>query len=337
MKLLKEFGKSLRNSFVYSPLINARKKRVATCHDFKAPFLITSAGSSGSHLLGILLDSHPDIMVGPELFLLNKRTIYREYSFFQENISTWLQEGLPGDGPGKARGFFRGVEYYGWERSMIPHLARETASLKEFLQVFFGVMMVKRNKIMWGEKLPDNVNSIKEFLELFPDGRIIHLVRDGRDVAVSLLKRNRSIRLAAESWLNANSRALEWKNDSRVLLVKYEDLVSTPGEVLSSVQKHLGVDFHDLVELRKKNSYWKKIIRNEEDNIHAQWALNPLFSPISAASVGGYKTKLSPDNLEEFCSFSSKQSEFQYTVDGPQSVTEMLNYFGYNLVVPVHP
>ncbi len=310
---------------------------MADCHDLNSPFLITSAGSSGSHLLGILLDSHPDIMVGPELFLLNKRTIYREYSFFQKNILSWLREGLPGDGPGKARGFFRGVEFYGWDRRMIPHLARETSSLKEFLQVFFGVMMVKRHKKMWGEKLPDNVNCIKEFLELFPDGKIIHLVRDGRDVAVSLLRRNISIRFAAESWLYANSKVLEWKNDSRVLLVKYEDLVSTPWEVLRLVQKHLGVDFHDLIELRKKNSYWKKIIRNEGDNIHAQWALNPLFSPISAASVGGFRTKLTPDNLEEFCSFSTKQSEFQYPVDCPQTSMEMLRYFGYNLVGPIHP
>jgi hypothetical protein len=268
-------------------------------------------------------------MVGPELFLLNKRAIYQDYSFFQKNLSNWLSDGLPGDGPGRARGFLRGVEHYGWNRRMIPFLAYETHSIVQFLNMFFGVMLLKRNKKMWGEKLPDNVNCIFEFLHVYPKGKIIHLVRDGRDVAASLLKRKISIPFAAESWLYANARAMEWKNDERFLLVKYEDLVTGPRDNLRAIQQHLEVKSHDLIELRSKNSYWKKIIRSEEENIHQEWSLNPLFSPISTSSIGGFKKYLAPHDLEQFTGFTANKSKFTFPTDSPESVQEMLQYFGY--------
>jgi hypothetical protein len=326
---IRELTKSIRNSVYFEPLVHGRIRKIKKFLNFQPPFLITCSGSSGSHLLGILLDSHPNIGVGPELYLLNKRKIYGDYTYFQNNLQNWLSTGLCEDPPGYAKRFFTGVEYYGWDRRLLPFLAKNTNSIKQFLDVFFGYFLINRKKTMWGDKLPGNVKCIKEFLETFPKGKIIHLVRDGRDVVTSLFRRKIPIINATEIWLHSNALALEWKTDDRLILVKYEDLVADPNTTMERIQKHLGVQVEDLDKLRDSNFFWQKIISSENENIHGQWNLNPLFSPISTSAIGVYKQNLAEKDLAIFYNYSSSQSNCVFPENSIQSVNVMLTFFGY--------
>jgi hypothetical protein len=326
---LKKIAKSLRNEFYSAPLVRRRIEKVKRTSGLLPPFMITSSGSAGSHLLGILLDSHPQIAVGPEVYLLNKREIYGDYAVFQENLAQWLSTGLTTAGPEQDKRFVFDTEKYGWDRRLLPILAQRTSSICEFLDVFFGYFLLLRKKQMWGEKLPGNVNCISEFLAAYPEGKIIHLVRDGRDVAASFAKRHIPLAKAAEIWLYANTVALQWQDDPRFLLVRYEDLVNIPDETLQTIQKHLGVPCEDLVTLRAKNAYWHQIIRSENENIHQSWQHNPLLSPISASAVGSYHKKLTEGEMAAFCQFSIHDSEFSFPPHCAQTVGKLMKELDY--------
>lgn len=79
--------------------------------------------------------------------------------------------------------------------------------------------------------------------------RIILLVRDGRAVLYSGLKRNRSRRQTVFSWKNHYKRALllfdRYVDPAHILLVKYERLATTPEQELNRICGFLGLDYQE--------------------------------------------------------------------------------------------
>ena len=60
---------------------------------------------------------------------------------------------------------------------------------------------MRRGKRFWAEKSPPNLYSMPLFLERYPEGKAIVMVRDGRDVVCSLLKRGFRLCEACGIWL----------------------------------------------------------------------------------------------------------------------------------------
>ncbi len=100
-----------------------------------------------------------------------------------------------------------------------------------------------------------STRGIDDFELFFPRGRLVLLTRDCRDVVNSqmaaikgssrrLAHMPRMVRLAffARHWRDAARRVLE---GSRGLIVRYEDLVSSPDEVLGKICPLVGVDASD--------------------------------------------------------------------------------------------
>jgi len=90
---------------------------------------------------------------------------------------------------------------------------------------------------IWIEKTPHYINDLDLILRVFPDAKIIWMLRDGRDVANSVFKKSwgaNNCLYAAKDWVqsNGNSKSLD---DPRVLRVNYEDLLTTPNEGLTEI------------------------------------------------------------------------------------------------------
>ncbi len=89
------------------------------------------------------------------------------------------------------------------------------------------------------EKTPLHALYIEEINKLFPHSKIIHLVRDGRDVIISNLK---------EKWTGDNpyKHAAEWRElilslvneNQRLLTVKYENFIVSPNNELARIALH---------------------------------------------------------------------------------------------------
>jgi LPS sulfotransferase NodH len=123
----------------------------------------------------------------------------------------------------------------------------ECGSPGDFLRTLMEEIALDQGAVRWAECTPDNVFYMSEIKASFPEARFIHMVRDGRDVALSLAKqgwippyrwdRERPHVPAALFWERAVQAGRE--EGSRVhpdyLEVRFEDLVRDPEAALAQV------------------------------------------------------------------------------------------------------
>jgi hypothetical protein len=111
-------------------------------------------------------------------------------------------------------------------------------------------------KTRWGDKTPGYVRHIRALADLLPEAHFVHLIRDGRDVALSWLDvpfGPKSITEAAMRWrkdVRVGRRAGRRHAAGRYMEVRYENLVSRPEKVLRRI-----CDFVDLTYERKMIDY----------------------------------------------------------------------------------
>jgi hypothetical protein len=119
---------------------------------------------------------------------------------------------------------------------------------------------VGEGKIRWGDKTPYYVLHIPKLLDWFPRAQIIHLIRDGRDVALSLFARQKDFGVyntyfAAKYWQQyvetgrADGALL---SAAQYLEARYEDLLRDPRAALVRICDFLGEQFAEsLVDFKK--------------------------------------------------------------------------------------
>jgi len=109
------------------------------------------------------------------------------------------------------------------------------------------------------EKTPDHALYLPEIIELLPASRIIHVLRDPRDVVASLLAASRtwasesswapdSAREATKLWMrtvNTVNKVVRKTHSKNLLEIRYEDLHSSPIETLVRVRDLIGLDWDE--------------------------------------------------------------------------------------------
>jgi hypothetical protein len=185
---------------------------------------------SGTTLLRRLLDEHPSICCGPESnALLPGRPNPDELAFAYD---------LPAD--------------------EIADLLSDSDSQATFVAEFFRRVTAARGKRRWAEKTPLNIAHLGWVLSHFPRARVIHVIRDGRDVVCSLrhhpvrrfvdgawksVPQDRSVVSCSRQWLSLTGKGMDWRTDARYLEVRYEDLVEDPEATMRRVMAFLEEPF----------------------------------------------------------------------------------------------
>ncbi len=131
----------------------------------------------------------------------------------------------------------------------------ECHGASDFLRIVMNEVARKQGVDRWIDSTPTNLPHLPRIKNDFPDARIVHIIRDGRDVALSLEKRgwsrplpwDKSRRLLAAGlyweWIVRKGRSFADALRPNYVEIRYEDLVRKPAEVLS----HLGPFLqHDL-------------------------------------------------------------------------------------------
>jgi hypothetical protein len=103
----------------------------------------------------------------------------------------------------------------------------------------------------WGDKTPTYTGHIDLLHRLFPDAQFIHLIRDGRDVALSVLdtwghRAHVDLVFAARTWrrrVTQARRSTAGLDPAHALELRYEDLVVEPEQRLRRVCQFLGEEF----------------------------------------------------------------------------------------------
>jgi Sulfotransferase family len=145
------------------------------------PYLfVVGCPRSGTTLLGRMLDAHPDIAVihegrfAPDWF--ERRRGLTEDGLVTPELVERLAEHPP----------FENVSV---ERAELEGLLAENGRMTyaDFVARVFDIHGRAHRKRIVGDKTPHYVRSLPTLHSLWPWARIVHLIRDGRDVALSVL------------------------------------------------------------------------------------------------------------------------------------------------------
>lgn len=191
---------------------------------------------SGTSMLQSMLDSHPDIFGGPE------------FDFIPAIINLRNQF-LASVNSGRIKAFCDNKQVDRSFAELVENLLLPAAS---------------HEKKRWlSEKTPMNVLVFNQLLDIFPEARFIHVVRDPRAVALSMLKvadryRQKEMEPPAiianpeqviQTILQYISAGIESSRvaPSRVYTIKYEKLLLNTEEATKDLCTFIGVDWSELM------------------------------------------------------------------------------------------
>ncbi len=257
------------------------------------PIFIVGCGSSGTHLLASILDGHSSIACGPELWVFNHRMFFQPFTRVQSRLAIWMKSGLVTDWPQEQLAFFTNITAYGHTPASAMALAKSCTTHKEFIDGFYRDFLHDRHKAIWAEKTLGNYRCLDLLLTLYPNARIVHMARNGLDSMVSLMKRGMSPYLAAARWIFDNAGALAWGNDSRYMLLRYEDVVKDTESEVRKLCGHIGVNFEATMITggnHESRAYWQRF---SNGNYHRTWQHRP-DRMVTSASVERHLQELSP-------------------------------------------
>ncbi|WP_244935359.1 sulfotransferase family protein [Sphingomonas japonica] len=102
------------------------------------------------------------------------------------------------------------------------------------------------DEIILGDKSPLHITCVREILGDFPDAKVLHIVRDGREVALSAIQAWKKDPLRAiQQWTDAVMSAHHAGSavPDRFLTLRFEDLKSNPTRTLEAACAFLGLEY----------------------------------------------------------------------------------------------
>lgn len=269
------------------------------------PVFLCGHPKSGTSLLRALLDGHPQLVVYPEETLFFRRFLPRAQGKDRQSLLSLAEETL--------------IHIFRWNIEA-PPLSQEGFPDRDYSAIPFERVREEMNRLLeerfshmgdvlsaavlayglvagqyqdrtraWVEKSPYNEFYAHQIFAWWPQGRCIHIVRDPRDTFVSYRRKH-------PEW-DAEFLGANWQRSARAgfanqrrygaeryLLLRYEDLIQTPQEVLRHLAAFLEIDWD--------------VVMVSPTRAGLPWAGNSMFSErfqaISQAPLGRWKTALEP-------------------------------------------
>jgi hypothetical protein len=109
----------------------------------------------------------------------------------------------------------------------------------------FDLEAYAAGKMRWAEKTPKHLLFLDRIFTLCPHAKVLLILRDGRDVALSLVKRGKDLESAAKKWVEWNGQGEKWWNDRRVKVLRYEQLVQDVEPTVSECLRFLELPFSE--------------------------------------------------------------------------------------------
>ena len=192
-----------------------------------------------------MLNHHSKIAVPYESHLLN--TFMREIPYYGDLQNATNLERLVDD-------ILVTDVIQDWDPKLDRAQLLQSIQEPTFKAVFEGIMnhwTKATGKSRWGEKTPHHVDYWETLSDFFPDAKVIHIYRDGRDVALSLKRARfgpKTIYTAAKYWTNYLDRVRKVQKEipkEHFFEVRYETLLDQSESVLKDVCSFLGETFEN--------------------------------------------------------------------------------------------
>lgn len=265
------------------------------------PFpVIVGCPRSGTSLLAVMLDAHPQLAVPPETAFLKHvvrlttppaslaRHFVQVVTANRTPISNWGDFGLDRD------------EFAQCVTDIEPF------TVAAGTRAFYAMYAASQGKPQAGEKTPDNIFVMREIAAVLPEAHFIHVLRDPRDAALSWRK----------TWFapshDFGDLGREWRNHVEAgrqagaalphyIETRYEDLVLCPQQELARLTAFLGLAYDDAMTdpsaqgaariariQGRMHVSGRMVTREDRTSIHANLARPPM-----PERVGVWKREMS--------------------------------------------
>ena len=235
------------------------------------PIFVVGVDRSGTTLLNMMLDAHPDMFITYE-----QRTIIRFYEKLdqygdltvEKNSLNLINDILDDDN----------VKLNFPKAKIADFKLSECQSFADIIKNLYATVLRDQGKLIWGDKDPIYTQHIEVLNEIFPNAKFIHLIRDGRDVALSLITKKwgpTTFTNAIRYWektILMTRRLLKMLNSNQTIELRYEDLVYCPEENLRNLCLFLSIEYNSKMlssysEKAQDNSQIKTRISSVHNNI----------------------------------------------------------------------
>nr|MBN2277216.1 sulfotransferase [candidate division Zixibacteria bacterium] len=242
----------------------------------KSPIFVGGSARSGTTLVRVILDSHPNIACGPEIKIIP--IIAEQWSTIRNSFAKPM------------------MEY-----NLTPKDVDEIYN--NMIRSFMEKYRIKQGKARMAEKSPNNVFYFQHLHYLFPESPLIHVIRDGRDIICSLLQMKwvdpttgqpiaytREADKAADYWVQAvmaGRRALNLPGlKDRYLEIRYEDIINKTEATLKRLFEFIDEPW-DPVVLK---------FHEQKRNLAGESSADQVSKPLYKKAVARWQTDLKEED-----------------------------------------
>jgi hypothetical protein len=266
------------------------------------PFVV-GMNRSGTTLLRMMLDAHPELTIPPE-------------THFVPALIKACRE--PGARPEDALAAMKSAREWGdfgfSDEEMLGRLRATSMRPGPAVRTFYEAYMEEQGKSRWGEKTPTYVQRMKLIQRALPEARFVHVIRDGRDVALSVLDRTVRDLTAADIARRWQKKIAKARADAprlhHYVEIRYEDLILDTEPVLRRVCEFIELDFDQAMltyhersgeRLKEMERALPGDGRAQPLSVERRMATHAMTTkPPSADRVARWRTQMSPEDRESF-------------------------------------
>lgn len=263
-------------------------------------FFIVGVGRSGTTLIRLMLNSHPDVAIPYEThFITNYIREMDKYGplSVSANLDRLIADLLKEDLLSK------------WDKVPTAQEVKQklgsNPTLSDVIDAIYSCYAQAHGKKFWGDK-SDYLDRMHDINSLFPNTKFIHIIRDGRDVAQSVLKMDwgpNDIIEAAEWWRDhvRLGRCMgKMLPPDRYMEIRYEDLVLDTENNLRRICDFLGLPY--AVEMLNYYKNSESLIPAERSSQHYNADAPPIASRTYA-----WKTSMDKSSVAVFDKYAKTQ------------------------------
>lgn len=256
-------------------------------------FFILGSGRNGSTLLARLLNNHSQIFLPPEQFALPYSIIDWHSSIFR-NLNFYIKKQLNRYYTHNQNWILNTSDFNIIEKELeqLDTISLTPRSIFRTVLQHYSTHLGPRKNIV-GDHSPLSTIFYKYIFNEFPEDKYIFLIRHPYDVILSYSKISNNPAsnpsYACNKWNNSiNAYDHLVKKGGKVLLVRYEDLVTKTDISLERILNFLAIDLEDLTNRKIENI--EKSLGTKSQDHHKN-----LYNPVNSNSVNNWKENLDPE------------------------------------------
>jgi hypothetical protein len=247
------------------------------------PIFIGGLFKSGTSLLRAMLGQHSAIAAGLE--------------------SYWFD--LDWDGP-RDKEFQAHIDrlrkFYDMDDVFISKLIDKSKNALDFLNRFLSAYATRENKKRWAEKTPGNILYLDRIYNEFPDAKVIHIIRDPKDVLASHRQARKwdSVPVFVEMWCRFFGTNFKLQGElapgsENYITIRYESLIINPLPTMRMVIDFLEEEWEDSVaHFSGKDDEYEKVLTITGK---ASTTLDRLRKPLDRGRIGIWRSILPEEEI----------------------------------------